>query len=240
MTNALTSLAAFRQLAPLDAKMRRGLVVSCQPVDAGPMDRDDIVVAFAQAAIAGGADALRIEGARRVAAVRAAIKSAAPIIGIIKMDLTDSPVRITPFVRDVQALADAGADVIAVDGTDRPRPATREILLAAVRQHGALAMADCSNDEDALACHSMGFDVIGTTLSGYTGDLVKNPTPSKPDYALLQRLAGQCPRVMAEGRFNTPADVQRAISVGAWAVTVGTAITRTEIVTQWFKQSTRT
>jgi N-acylglucosamine-6-phosphate 2-epimerase len=223
----------FRQLAALDTALAGGLTVSCQPVDGGPMDRDDMVVALAGAAIAGGARGVRIEGAARVARVRAAI--GAPIIGIVKRDLADSPVRITPFAEDIRDLLNAGADVIAVDATSRVRPVAVAALLAAIRNGGALAMADCANYDEAMTAHEMGFDIIGTTLSGYTGGDV----PAGPDYDLLSKLHTRVPRVMAEGRFNTPAQVAEARKRGAWAVTVGTAITRTEVVTSWFAAATR-
>lgn len=223
----------FRQLAALEARLNGGLIVSCQPVDNGPMDRDDIVAALAAAAIAGGAAGVRIERASRVAAVRTAID--APIIGIVKRDLANSPVRITPFVEDVQDLLHAGADVIAVDATARARPVAIAALFAAIRTGGALAMADCANAEEAMTAHEMGFDIIGTTLSGYTGGEI----PAEPDYNLLSLLHTRVPRVMAEGRFNTPAQVTEARRRGAWAVTVGTAITRTEVVTGWFAEAMR-
>ena len=113
---------------PLDFKaLDKGLIVSCQPVKGGAMDRAEMVVGFALAALDGGAAALRIESAEYVAAVRAA--SDRPIIGLVKRDLDDSPVRITPFIEDVDALADAGADIIAYDATQRPRPLSTRMLV---------------------------------------------------------------------------------------------------------------
>jgi putative N-acetylmannosamine-6-phosphate epimerase len=218
----------FRTTTLIDAALHGRLVVSCQPVDHGSMDRDDIVVALAAAAIAGGAGGVRIEGARRVAAVSRVLD--APIIGIIKHDLTDSPIRITPFLEDVAELATAGADIIAVDATNRPRPVPVAILLEHIRSLGVLGMADCSNVEEALAAHQLGFDIVGTTLSGYVGGEI----PHDPDIAFIRAIAARVPRVMAEGRFNNPASAAAAIDAGAWSVTVGTAITRTEVVTGWF------
>jgi N-acylglucosamine-6-phosphate 2-epimerase len=174
---------------------------------------------------------VRIEGIDRVAAVRPYVS--VPIIGIVKYDLADSPVRITPFVRDVQALIAAGANIVAVDATERIRPEPLADLLAAIHAGGAWSMADCSCDQDALAAHRLGFDIVGTTLSGYTG----GPIPAEPDYALIARLAATLPRVMAEGRIHKPVQVVEARKQGAWAVTVGTAITRTELVTQWFAEA---
>ena len=97
----------------------RGLIVSCQPVPGGPQDNAEFVVGYAKAALLSGATALRIESVAYVAAVRAVTN--VPIIGLVKRDLSESPVRITPFVEDVEALADAGADIIAFDATDRVR-----------------------------------------------------------------------------------------------------------------------
>jgi len=220
-----------RRWEALEARLGGKLVVSCQPVDDGPLDDHEVVARFAMAAVLGGAGAVRIEGAARLAAVRPHVD--VPIIGIVKYDLDDSPVRITPFVRDVEALVAAGADIVAVDATQRVRPEPLAALLAAIHGAGAWSMADCSCEEDALAAHALGFDIIGTTLSGYTG----GPVPEEPDYELIARLAAQVPRVMAEGRIHTPRHVAEARLRGAWAVTVGTAITRTELITQWFARA---
>ena len=220
-----------RTIALLDRALNGKIVVSCQPVDNGPMDRDEIVVALAAAVAAGGAGGVRIAGAARAAAVRAALEL--PIIGIVKRDLDASPVRITPWLSDVDDLANAGADVIAVDATARLRPVTVAALLERIKSHGALAMADCSNADEAANAHAMGFDIVGTTLSGYVGGVV----PDTPDLDFIRAITGRLPRVMAEGRFNTPAQAAAAIEAGAWAVTVGTAITRTEVVTGWFAKA---
>jgi N-acylglucosamine-6-phosphate 2-epimerase len=220
-------------LQELDGRLKGGLVVSCQPVDGGPLDHDEVVARMAEAALRGGAQALRIEGAARLAHVRRRLQThhaRALLIGIVKRDQADSPVRITPGVADVQALADAGADVIAVDATARPRSASVAELLVAIRRTGRLAMADCATLDEGMEAARLGFDIVGTTLAGYTG----GPVPAEPDWALLEQLAAKHPRVMAEGRIQTPAQVRQALALGAWAVTVGTAITRTELVTQWF------
>ena len=224
--------AADNSLLRIDQRMKTGLIVSCQPVDGGPMDDDDVVVRFAQAALLGGADGLRIEGAARLAKVRAALPDAL-IIGIVKRDLAHSPVRITPFAEDVSALATAGADIIAVDTTQRPRPEPTADLIQQIIRLGKIPMADCSCMEDAEKASEAGAAIVGTTLSGYTG----GPVPRGPDFELLAAMTRHFPRVMAEGRFNSPSDCARARQLGAWAVTVGTAITRTEVVAQWFTEA---
>lgn len=216
-------------LNELDKRLRGGLVVSCQPVDKGPLDHDEVVARLAEAALNGGARALRIEGAARLAHVRRRLPDAL-LIGIVKRELPESPVRITPLLSDVRALADAGADLIAVDATARPRPESVAALLQAIRAAGRLAMADCATLAEGEAAQALGFDVLGTTMSGYTG----GPVPLEPDWPLLDALVRRHPRVMAEGRVHTPAQVAEALARGAWAVTVGTAITRTELVTRGF------
>lgn len=213
--------------------LRQGLIVSCQPVPDGPTDTPAFVIGFAQAAVAAGACAIRIESLRYVAAVRAAVS--APIIGIVKRDLDDSPVRITPFVADVEALADAGADIIAFDATDRARPETVTALVAAIRAKGRLAMADCSSLDDARRALDLGVDFVGTTLSGY----VAGPVQEKPDFALIAAMAKLTPYVIAEGRLKTPGDATAAAEAGAFAVVVGSAITRTEHATAWFLDAVR-
>lgn len=212
------------------ARLRGGLVVSCQPVDGGPMDSPSIVAAMAAAAVAGGAAALRIEGVDNLRAARKAVT--VPIIGIIKRDLADSPVRITPFVEDVAALAASGGDIIAVDGTDRQQPAATADLLQAIHATGCLAMADCATASDGAACKALGFDILGTTLSGYTAETVTDEPD--PDFALIRAFRALGGFTMAEGRFNTPELAARALAAGADAVTVGTALTRLEVMTGWF------
>lgn len=217
------------------ALLQGGLVASCQPVDDGPMDRPDIVAAMARAAVAGGAVGLRIEGIDNLRAVRPVVN--VPIIGIVKSDLPDSPVRITVRLDEVRALAGAGADLIAYDATPRPRPDSREAVLTEILRLGRLAMADCATVADGRAALAGGAAIIGTTLSGYTADT--EGQHDGPDFSLIaafRRLGGF---VMAEGRINTPELAAQARLAGADAVTVGSALTRLEHVTGWFATAIR-
>ena len=215
-------------LAQLDQKIAAngGLIVSCR-FRMSPFDKPEIVAAMALAAEQAGAVAIRIEGVANLQATRAVVS--VPIIGIVKRDLEDSPVRITAYIEDVDALAQAGADIIASDGTDRPRPVPVETLLARIHHHGLLAMTDCSRRKTA-ACQKLGAEISGTTLSGYTTP----ETPEEPDLALVKTLSDAGCRVIAEGRYNTPAQAADAMRHGAWAVTVGSAITRLEHICQWY------
>lgn len=196
------------------------------------MDKQDIIVAMAAAAVAAGAGGLRIEGADNVRAVTAAIRNV-PVIGIVKRDLKDSPVRITPYLHDVYALIEAGAAVIAFDGTDRQRPVAVAELLIATHAAGRLAMADCSTLEDGLVCMELGCDLIGSTLSGYTEETADLPD-DRPNLTLVRQLSSAGALVVAEGRIRTAAEAAAALSAGAHCVTVGSAITRIEHITEWF------
>ncbi|OOH89677.1 N-acetylmannosamine-6-phosphate 2-epimerase [Pasteurellaceae bacterium 15-036681] len=209
-------------------QLKNGLIASCQPVDNGPMDSPEIVAAMAAASVAGGAAGLRIEGIENLKAARAAVD--VPIIGIVKRDLPDSPVRITPFLQDIDDLYNAGADIIAFDGTDRVRPTTIEACVKRIQELGAMSMADCSNFAEGMYCQSLGVDLIGSTMSGYTGGEI----PKDPDVQLVRDFVANGCRVMAEGRYNTPELAAVAIENGAYAVTVGSALTRLEHIVSWF------
>ncbi|MCF7485764.1 putative N-acetylmannosamine-6-phosphate 2-epimerase [Vibrio sp. A2-1] len=204
------------------------IVVSIQPVEGSPLDTTEFVVAMAKAAEMAGAPALRIESAERVAAVAKAVSI--PIIGIVKRDLPDSPVRITPFVDDVKALEAAGAAIIAFDATDRVRPETRQVIAQAIVQSCCIGMADCAEFSDGFWAHSQGIELIGSTLSGYTGET----TPEEPDFELVTKFAQAGYLTMAEGRFNSPELCKQAIQAGALSVTVGSALTRLEVATSWY------
>ncbi|NKB51121.1 MAG: putative N-acetylmannosamine-6-phosphate 2-epimerase [Rhizobiaceae bacterium] len=216
-------------LEKLDGK----LVVSCQPVDDGPMDRPEITAAMALAAAAGGAAGLRLEGLDNLAATRSLTEL--PIIGIVKRDLADSEVRISPFRQDIVDLAELGADIIAYDATQRPRPEPTAQLVEQIKQSGKIAMADCATLADAKQALSEGADIIGTTLSGYAYHIA--PDGTAPDTALVGEFAKLTGFVMAEGRYNSPALAARAMAAGANCVTVGSAVTRVEHITDWFVQA---
>lgn len=217
------------------SRIRGGLVASCQPVDDGPMDRPEVVAAMAQACVAGGALALRIEGVDNLKAVRPVVN--VPIIGIVKSDLSDSPVRITVRVSEALALAEAGADVIAYDATNRARPDSKEAVLAAILGAGKIAMADSSMLEDGKLALAGGAQILGTTMSGYTAETADRG--DEPDFQLIREFKALGAFVMAEGRFNTPALAAAAMQAGADAVTVGSALTRLEHVTSWFAHAIR-
>ncbi|GIW34365.1 N-acetylmannosamine-6-phosphate 2-epimerase [Meiothermus sp.] len=210
-------------------QLRHGLIASCQPVRGGPLDHPALVAALAQATVAGGAVGVRIEGLADLEAVRGAV--AVPIIGLVKREVVGSPVYITPELSDVLALAERGADIVAFDATQRPRPEGMGTMIEAIHAQGCLAMADISTLQEGLAAYQQGADMVGTTLSGYTD---YSPKLEGPDLELVRALSRRGVRVIAEGRIATPLQARQALEAGAFAVTVGTALTRLEWVTQGF------
>ncbi len=214
-------------------RLRGGLIVSCQAVPGDAMFGADHMAAFARAALDGGAAGLRANGPDDVAAVHRA--APLPLIGIWKVDLPGYEVRITPRLSDALGVAAAGADIIALDGTLRPHPdgqSAAELIRRVKQQTGLPVMADVATLEEGLAAEAAGADLVGTTLSGYTAD---SPQQEQPDFALLLALADQL-RVplIAEGRINTPALAAQALALGAFAVTVGSAITRPQLIAAAF------
>ncbi len=219
------------------AAIRGGLVVSCQAPAGSPLARTEHIVALARAAELGGARGIRAEGVDDVAAVSAAVEL--PVIGLRKRAVPGSEVYITPELGDARAVAAAGADVVAVDATRRPRPGGLESERFLSRLAGELAqplLADVDCLEAGLAARAAGAAAVATTLSGYTG----GPVPEGPDLELVARLAAEldCP-VLAEGRYATPEDVHDAFDAGAFAVVVGAAITDPVALTRRFASACR-
>lgn len=215
---------------PILAQLHHRLVVSCQAYPGEPMRDPAIMTAVARAALAGGAAGIRAQGLADIAMIRSQVP--APLIGLVKVDGAD--VFITPTVADARAVAAAGADVVALDATDRPRPDGQPLAASidAIHAAGKLAMADCSCLDDARGAVAAGADCVGTTLSGYTPG---RPATAGPDFELLEEMVAAVPvPVFAEGRIRTPADARRCLDAGAYSVVVGTAITHPTRITQTF------
>lgn len=212
--------------------LSRGLIASCQPVRGGPLDQPNLVAALALATLAGGAVGLRIESLADLEAVRPLTQ--APITGLVKRVLPNSPVFITPEIADVEALAQRGADIIAFDATQQPRPVSVQALIESIHAKGCLAMADCSTVEEGIEAHRLGADLVGSTLSGYTPH---SPKLAGPDFEMVRLLSAAGVRVVAEGRIGVPEQARQALEVGAYAVTVGTALTRIELITRTFSSA---
>jgi N-acylglucosamine-6-phosphate 2-epimerase len=205
----------------LDA-IRGGLIASCQAAPLSPFHDPAAMRTMVEAVSIGGAVAVRIESIIHVRSMR---DSGLPIVGLVKRAVEGSSVYITPTVDDVRELAAAGASIVAADGTMRPREggATFSDLVDAAHALNLPLMADVDSVEAGVYAAACGADILSTTLAGYTSR--DGQVPSAPDVDLVQSLvrAVEIP-VVAEGRYRNPADVQRAVRAGAYAVVVGTAI----------------
>lgn len=211
-----------------------GLVVSCQARPGNPLHGSETMAMMARAAELGGARALRVNGPEDVAAVLDA--TSLPVMAIYKVEHADSQVMITPTVASAEALLAAGATIVALDATNRPRPSGERLhdVVRVIHEAGAVAMGDLASQEDLEGALAADIDAVGTTLSGYTG----GPVPDEPDFALLEWLVTSSPvPVFAEGRFWTPEQVLRAFELGASFVVVGTAITNPMAITSRFQRA---
>ena len=214
----------------------RGLVVSCQaPVDS-PLHEPAVIAAMAQAAVNQGAAGVRIDTPTHVAAVRSRLDQ--PIIGLWKRQIPGFDVYITPQFHHAAKIAEAGADVIAIDATlrDRPNGATVAELIAQI--HADLnkpVMADIDSLEAAIAAVAAGADCVGTTLYGYTAE---TQHLSPPGFDLLTELVKTLKiPVICEGGIASPEMARRAIELGATTVVVGTAITGIDLQVKAYRSA---
>lgn len=212
--------------------LERGLIVSCQARADNPLHGPHFMGAMALAAREGGAVGIRANGPADIAAVKAA---GLPVIGIHKVFSDQYPVYITPSFAAAEAIVAAGAAVVALDCTQRPRDGDHpSVLVRRIREDlGAEVFADVSSLEEGLAAADWGANYVATTLSGYTE--ATQPKPEEPDLMLLEQLAGRLAvPVVAEGRYNTPDLVRQGFAAGAHAVVVGTMITNPREITRMF------
>ena len=224
------------------AALRRldgGLVVSCQAKEDNPLHGPVFMAAMASAGVNGGAVGIRADGTDDIAAIRSAIPGDVPIMGISKVRQQDGTVFITPSAERARNVVAAGAALVALDGTSRPRPGGDSLraVVAAIHAAGGVALADIGTIEHARYAMESGVDAVGTTLSGYTAD---SPHQEGPDFALLEQLVAESTvPVFAEGRFWTREEARRALDIGASFVVVGTAITNPQVITARFVAAMR-
>ena len=213
------------------------LVVSCQARVDNPLHGPVYMSAMARAAEAGGARGIRANGADDIAAIRAV--TGLPIIGIAKVWDNRFPVYITPGFAQAAEIARAGAEIIGLDATPRPRDGEPvERLIGRIRSElGREVFADIATLEQGRAAHAAGATYVATTLSGYTEETSSRKTDG-PDLDLLAALVADLPvPIVAEGRFDTPDLVAEAFKRGAHAVVVGTAVTNPREITKKFVQA---
>jgi N-acylglucosamine-6-phosphate 2-epimerase len=216
---------------PIIKQLKGGLIVSCQAYPGEPLRHPETMAQMAMSAEIGGAVGIRCQGIADIAAIKGQVK--VPVIGIWKEG--EEGVYITPTLHHAQCCMAAGADIVALDATRRPRPDGRTYAetVNALHDEDAIVMADCGSLGDAVHAVEAGSDIISTTLSGYTDE---RPKTDGPDLDLLDMMVTKFPDipVLCEGRIHTPDQLSAVMDHGAWAAVVGTAITHPASITSWF------
>lgn len=215
-------------------KIKGGLIVSCQALKTEPLYDSYIMSKMAYAAMLGGAVGIRANTIVDILAIRERVDL--PIIGIIKEEYPDSDVYITPTMKEVDALVEIGCDIIATDATNRTRPDGKlfEEFFKEVRAKypDQLFMADTSCFEEGKLAAELGFDLIGTTMAGYTP---YTKGRKLPDCELIEKYSKELDKpIIAEGGIWCPDDLKAVYKAGAFGAVCGTAITRPMDITKRF------
>ncbi len=214
-------------------RLKGGLIVSCQALPGEPLHSSQIMARMAVAAKAGGAVGIRAQSKEDILEIEKAVDL--PVIGIVKRPYPDSDIYITPTKKEIGELLETRCEIIALDATGRKRPGdekTRD-LVEMIHANGRLAMADCSTFEECEQAEKDGFDIISTTLCGYTP---YSEAIDGPNYPLLKRCVEELHTpVIAEGKIHSPEELRRVFDdCGVYSAVVGGAITRPQEITARF------
>ncbi|MDE5697818.1 MAG: N-acetylmannosamine-6-phosphate 2-epimerase [Lachnospiraceae bacterium] len=217
-------------------RIKGKVIVSCQAVPGEPLyvEEKSIMYLMARAAKQAGTPMIRTSSIRDVVAIKE--ETGLPVIGLIKVQYEGFESYITPTMKEVDALVEAGSDIIALDCTNQKRGDGKTIseFITEVRTKypDAVLMADISTYEEGVNAWKLGMDLVGTTMSGYTAP---SPKLSGPDYELVKMLSATVDiPVIGEGRVHNPEQAVEMLEAGAYAVVVGGAITRPLEIAQRF------
>lgn len=220
-------------------KIKGKLIISCQAVKGEPLyvEEKSIMYLMARAAKQAGTPAIRTSSIRDVIAIKE--ETGLPVIGLVKVKYEGFESYITPTMKEVDDLVEAGSDVIALDCTNQKRGDGKTIseFVAEVRAKypEEILMADISTFEEGVNAWKLGVDIVGTTMSGYTSYTTKT---DGPDYELIRKLSETVDiPVIGEGRIHYPDQAVEALNAGAYAVVVGGAITRPLEIAQRFMKA---
>ena len=225
---------------PTIEKLKGKLVISCQALPGEPLYREEggVMTLMAKAALEAGAVAIRAQGITDIQQIKAAFD--VPIIGIIKRNYDGYDSYITATMQEVDELVEVGSDIIALDATLRQRgdgTTVNEFVKSIKEKYPEqLLMADISTLEEGLNAAKMGFDLIGTTMNGYT-PYTQGETEG-PNFELMKQLVEQTGvPIVAEGKIHTPEDLAKAFEQGIYTAVVGGAITRPLEIAKRFIQA---
>lgn len=211
-------------------KIKNGLIVSCQALEDEPLHSSFIMRKMALAAKNGGAVAIRANSVEDIKEIKKEVDL--PIIGIIKKDYLGTDRFITPTMKEIEALANIGVEIIAMDATFRDQidNVSLEDKVKYLHERNILVMADVSTFEEGLQAEKIGFDLISTTLSGYTK---YSKQQNGPDVKLVEDLVKMTNTpVIAEGKIFGEENLKSILKAKPFAVVIGSAITRPQIITE--------
>lgn len=209
-------------------QVKGSLIISCQALPDEPLHSSFIMSRMALAAKEAGTAGIRANSIVDIQAIQDEVDL--PVIGLNKVDYPDSPVYITPTIKEMRAVAATGCAAVACDVTGQPRPNGEKLadIVATMRAEfpDTLLMADTDTLENVRLADELGFDIIGTTMHGYT-PATKGANIADDDFAYLKAVLKTTSHpVIAEGKVDTPAKMKRCLDLGCHAVVVGGAITR--------------
>lgn len=216
--------------------IRHGLVVSCQADPDSPLNTPATIAALAKCAEMGGAVGLRVNTPENITAVRAV--SQLSIIGIYKIYTPGYDLYITPTYASAEAVIKAGANLLALDATGRPRPggeSFRKIVQQVHENYNIPVMADVGTIEQGLQALDDGADIIATTMT--TSKPFGEPEDG-PGIHIIKALVKVTDRpLIVEGQVWTVEDVRACFEAGAYTVVIGSAITAPQLITRRFVQA---
>lgn len=216
-------------------KLKNELIVSIQAMPNEPLYDEICINALAKSVVElGGVKALRLAGERDIKNIKKMFPEVI-VIGITKPKVIPQNykelVYITPSVDDCKRIIEAGADIVAFDGTMRNRPNNENLadLINYIKSQNKIAMADVATFDEAKNAYELGCDIVSTTLSGYTTETQNNP--DCPDFELVKKIKENLDIfTILEGKIWERNDVKIAFEYGADAVVVGSAITRPQLI----------
>lgn len=182
---------------PVIEQLRGKVIASCQAYMGEPLRHPETMAQMARACELGGAGGIRCQGLSDIAAIKG--RTEVPVIGIWKEG--HEGVYITPTLRHARACVMAGADIVAVDATDRPRPdgKTLEDTVRPLKEEGVLVMADCATIEDIRHAFAIGCDIASTTLS-HPGAAIDCGMADGPDVALVRQAVEEFPASLSSAK----------------------------------------
>ena len=220
-------------------KLKNNLIISIQAMPDEPLYDENCIIALAKSVVnLAGVKALRLAGERDIRNIKKIFPDVM-VIGITKPakipDNYKELVYITPTIDDCKKVIEAGADIVAFDGTMRKRLNDENLadIINFIKQNKKLAMADIATFEEAKNAYKLGADIVSTTLSGYTKETENNPP--EPDFELVRKIKKDLDIfTILEGKIWERNEVKDAFEAGADSVVIGSAVTRPQLIVKRF------